>query len=81
MKTLKPYSPLLLGLLLSCTGCQKQSTSSYISIVSAMDIEINLLLKEAKIHDTKSIGNVTVHVGELRGKNVVISRSGIAFFC
>ena len=73
----KPRFSLLLPLLLACFGCGNQAPTSYIGIISAMDTEIKHLLKEAKIQETKSIGSLVVHVGTLKGKNVVISRSGI----
>ena len=77
MKAHKPLLPLLFPLLLLVTGCNKPSPTEYIGIVSAMDIEINLLLKEASIKESKTVGGATFHVGTLCGKNVVISRSGI----
>lgn len=76
MKHQKFFLPLLLPIMLSCVGCGK-AEPQYIGIVSAMDIEIDLLVKAAKIKETKTINNVTIHVGTIHGKNVVISRAGI----
>lgn len=77
MKAHKPFLPLLFPLLLLATGCNKATVNEYIGIVSAMDVEINLLLKEVSIKESKTIGGATFHIGTLAGKNVVISRSGI----
>lgn len=77
MKMHNPYLSLLLPMVLSCLSCANQPKTEYIGIISAMDIEIKLLLKEAKIQESKTIGNATMHVGTLKGKNVVISRAGI----
>lgn len=77
MKTGKTYLPLLLPLMFSCLGCGGQGKTSYIGIVSAMDIEIDLLLEQTQIQETKNLGNVTMYAGTLKGKNVVISKAGI----
>ena len=69
--------PLLLSALLSCFGCANTKQTEYIAIVSAMDVEISLLLKHANIKESKTIANATFHVGEINGKNVIITRSGI----
>lgn len=69
--------PLLLSISLPCLACSSPKPAEYIGIVSAMDVEIELLLKQAQIKETKTVANVTFHVGELKGKNVVISRVGI----
>lgn len=72
---------LLLTPLCGCSSGQSGSTPTdskeYIGIVSAMDNEISLLLKEAKIENTVTYGGVEYHAGTLNGKNVVICRSGI----
>ena len=60
------------------SGCGKEKkTESYIGIISAMDNEISLLLKEADIERVDNIGGVDYHVGTLRGKKVVIGKAGI----
>lgn len=46
-------------------------------IISAMDNEIALLLKQADIDHVDHIGDMDFHVGELCGKQVVIVKSGI----
>lgn len=64
--------------ILTLTACNNASApKEYIGIISAMDIEINLLLKEAKIDEEKEIGGVKYYVGTLKDKPVVISRAGI----
>ncbi len=60
---------------MSCSGTKAET--NYIGIVSAMDNEISLLLKVAKISETKTVGEVTFHIGTLQNKPVVISRAGI----
>lgn len=77
MKTTKLFFPLLLSLLFSTLGCTSQAPKQYIGIVSAMDVEIDLLLEKAEIKETKVIGHATYHVGKLKGKDVVISKAGI----
>ena len=77
MKTTKFFFPLLLSLLASCLGCEQGKRTQYIGIVSAMNVEIELLLKQATIQETKTIGTATFHIGKLKGKDVVISQSGI----
>lgn len=60
-------------------GCEEESKkpSSYIGIISAMDNEIGILLKEAKIDHVDKIAKVEYHVGTLHGKPVIITRAGI----
>ena len=63
---------------LVCGCAQKtEEPTKYIGIISAMDNEIDLLLKEAKIERVDTIADVKYHVGSLRGQPVVITRSGI----
>lgn len=57
-------------------GCAKPEQER-IGIVSAMENEIALLLKEAKIERVDSFGGMDYHVGILNGQPVVITRSGI----
>ena len=68
--------PILSIVILSACNLSNNKTS-YIGIVSAMDNEIQLLLKEAKIKEEKIIGDITYHIGTLKDKPVIISRSGI----
>ena len=49
----------------------------YIGIISAMENEIRLLLSQAEIDHTDTIGSVDFHVGKLCGRNVVIAQAGI----
>ena len=60
-------------------GCAPKSEepTEYIGIVSAMDNEIAILLKEAKIDRVDTIADVEYHVGSLHGQPVVIARAGI----
>ena len=60
-------------------GCAKKSEAptEYIGIISAMDNEIDLLLKEAVIDRVDTVADVKYHVGSLHGHPVVITRSGI----
>ena len=66
------------------TGCsskkaeeQADAPTSYIGIISALQNEVDLLLKEAEIERTDTIGGVDYHVGKLCGKDVVIVKAGI----
>ena len=64
-----------LMILSACNNAKKNE--NYIGIISAMDNEISLLLKQAEIKEEKTIGGITFHVGTLNNTPVVISRSGI----
>ena len=76
----------LTALLLVCVtlsalfcGCAQKTEepTEYIGIISAMDNEIDLLLKEAVIDRVDTVADVKYHVGHLHGKPVVITRAGI----
>lgn len=60
-------------------GCAQKNDDpvEYIGIISAMDNEIDLLLKEAVIDRVDTIANVEYHIGSLRGQPIVITRAGI----
>ena len=60
-------------------GCATKSEepAEYIGIISAMDNEIELLLKEGVIDRVDTIADVKYYVGSLHGQSVVITRSGI----
>ena len=60
-------------------GCVEmpEEPAEFIGIISAMDNEIDLLLKEAVIDRVDTVADVEYHVGSLRGQPVVITRSGI----
>ena len=75
MKTIRSLFLSIIALTL-LSGCSNQP-KEYIGIVSAMDNEIDLLLKEAKIESAETVGGITYHAGTLQGKNVVICHSGI----
>lgn len=64
------------ALFCGCTAKSKEP-AEYIGIISAMDNEIDLLLKEAVIDRVDTIADEEYHVGTLRGQPVVITRSGI----
>ena len=68
---------LISALLFAITACNKQSEKEYIGIISAMDNEMALLLKQAKIEETKTVADTTYYVGTLRNKPVVITHPGI----
>lgn len=72
---------LLLSVLSGCSPEKEaepaDAPTSYIGIISAMQNEIDLLLEEADIERTDTIGGVDYYVGKLCGKDVVISKSGI----
>ena len=76
----------LTALVLACVtlltlfcGCAKKSeeTTKYIGIISAMDNEIDLLLKEAVIDHVDTVADVKYYVGSLCEQPVVITRAGI----
>ena len=67
----------LLVAILLLTGCAPKGDVARIGIISAMDNEINVLLKKADIEKVDLIGGMEYHVGKLRGKNVIITRAGI----
>ena len=74
----KRFLPFLLLSLLAVSSCGASSgKETYIGIISAMDNEIQLLLKEANIKEEKDIAGITYHIGTLKDKPVIISRSGI----
>ena len=60
-------------------GCTQKTDepTEYIGIISAMDNEIDLLLKEAKIDHVDTVADVKYYVGSLCGQPIVITRSGI----
>lgn len=68
---------LTLSALLCGCGEKAEEPKEYIGIISAMDNEIDLLLKEATIDRVDTVADVRYHVGTLRGQPVVITRSGI----
>lgn len=82
----------LMTVLCGCTGTDRSRNENekgntaedaasaevqYIGIISAMDNEIELLLKETKIDHVDTIGGVDYNVGTLRDFPVVITRAGI----
>ena len=69
-------SVIALGMLAGC-GAKKETETTYTGIISAMDNEISLLLKEADIDHVDNIGGVDYHVGKLNGEDVVITKAGI----
>ena len=79
MKRLIALVVFVVLLAVALCGCANASDhkTQYVGIISAMDNEIAALLKEAKIDRVDTYGGVAYHVGKLRGKSVVISRSGI----
>ena len=55
----------------------KHDPTEYTGIISAMQNEVDLLLSQADIDHTDTIGGVDFHVGTLCGQDVVIARSGV----
>lgn len=49
-----------------------------IAVISAFNSELELLLSEAEIEGTCVIGNVSYHIGTLRGNEVVMFLSGVS---
>lgn len=72
---------LMLSLLSGCSSKEEagsaDAATSYIGIMSAIQGELDLLLDEAEIERTDTIGGVEYHVGKLCGKDVVIVKAGI----
>ena len=68
---------LVLSLAFMACGSAKTETVERIGILSAMDNEVALLLREAEIDHVDTVGGVAFHVGTLHGQPVVIMRSGI----
>ena len=58
-------------------GSNSEKPEKYIGIISAMDNEIDILLKEAKIDHVDKVAKAEYHVGTLHGQPVVITRAGI----
>ena len=60
-------------------GCAQKSEkpAEYIGIISAMDNEIALLLKETEIERVDTIADAEYHVGTLHGQPVVITHAGV----
>ena len=77
MNNKKTFILALLVAILLLTGCVPKGDVERIGIISAMDNEINVLLKKADIEKVDLIGGMEYHVGKLRGKNVIITRAGI----
>lgn len=67
----------MIFLLAACGNQAQTEAEERIGIISAMDNEVALLLKEAEIDHVDTIGGVEFHVGTLHGQPVVIMRSGI----
>ena len=68
---------LLIIPLLLLSSCNKQEEKDYIAIISAMDTEIAMLLKEANIKEERIVADTTYYVGTLKDKPVVITHPGI----
>lgn len=67
----------MLSALICGCGNKPVEPTEYIGLISAMDNEIDILLKEAEIDHVDKVAGVEYHVGKLRGQPVVITRSGI----
>lgn len=53
------------------------SENGPIGIITAMSNELSLLLENADIEETDTIGGVDYHIGTLQGKDVVLVKAGI----
>ena len=60
-------------------GCatKTEKAEEYTGIISAMDNEIDLLLREAVIDRVDTIADEEYHIGSLHGQPVIITRAGI----
>ncbi len=67
----------LLSVLLCGCGDKGAEQKEYIGIISAMDNEIDILLKEATIEREDTVAGVEYHIGTLHQQPVIITRSGI----
>ncbi len=75
----------LIGLVLLCLAavlpCHAAKASgeeeSRIGIISAMEIELNLLLKNAEIDHVDTVGGTDYYVGKLLGRPVVLVQAGM----
>lgn len=79
MKRVVVFVMIAVFFLTSLCGCKEKPAEEkeYIAIISAMDNEINVLLKEAEIDRVDTIVGVEYHIGTLRGQPVIITRAGI----
>ena len=66
----------ILVLLCSCSSSNK-APEEYTAIISAMDNEMELLLKEADIERVETIADTQYHIGTLREQPVIITKAGI----
>ncbi|MBE6818069.1 MAG: 5'-methylthioadenosine/adenosylhomocysteine nucleosidase [Ruminococcaceae bacterium] len=67
------FIPVLLS---ACAGGNNEA-KEYTAIVSAMDNEIEHLLKEADIERVETIAGTQYHIGTLRKQPVIITKAGI----
>lgn len=51
--------------------------ASTIGIVGAMDVEVEALLPKIQNQQIKKVANHTFYIGELEGKSVVVTQSGV----
>ena len=67
----------MLSAVLCGCGDKAAEQTEYIGIISAMENEMDILLKEAEIDRVDTVAGVEFHVGTLRGQPVVITLAGI----
>jgi len=67
----------VLGAAMLFAQAAQERVTSRVGIISAMDNEIDLLLKNAQIERVDQIGGLDFNVGKLCGKDVVIVKAGI----
>ncbi|EGU42391.1 putative 5'-methylthioadenosine/S-adenosylhomocy steine nuclosidase [Vibrio ichthyoenteri ATCC 700023] len=53
------------------------SAASTIGIVGAMDVEVEALLPKIENQQVKQIGSHTFYTGEIEGKEVIVTKSGV----
>lgn len=81
MKNLKKVIILITAIALTFTSCTTLNTENAdverFGIITAMSNELQLLLDNAEIEYTETIGGVDYHVGTLAGKDVVLVKGGV----
>ena len=81
MKNLRKLFVLIVSVAIVFTSCTTLGTEAQdterIGIITAMSSELQLLLDNAEIERTETIGGVDYHVGTLSGKDVVLVKGGV----
>ena len=81
MKDLRKAIIFIVAIAITFTSCTTVGTGTAetgrIGIITAMSNELQLLLDNAEIERTETIGGVDYHVGTLSGKDVVLVKGGV----